>query len=135
MGMYDFIDIDESINLPDYPPNMSRSDFQTKTFPDPLMTIYKITNEGKLLQEQWHYEDVPEEERPCYPFKNDWESVIGMVKKITDGWKELDFHGWLTFYTSVNKEWFEYEAKFTDGNLVKIKRKENIPESVLSCPS
>ena len=35
--------------------------------------------------------------------------------------KEIDFHGWLNFYTNdKTRGWLEYNAKFTDGRLVKI---------------
>ena len=37
-------------------------------------------------------------------------------------WIDVQYHGRLNFYGSAGEEWFEYNAKFTDGFLVKIER-------------
>jgi len=128
MGLYDLVDVAPEISLPDYPPTAKRQ-FQTKTFPYPILTVYKITKEGQLLEEQWKYEEVPEEQRPCYPFKDDSEHIIGMYRKKIEGWKDTNYHGWINFYEVLDREWFEYDAKFTDGKLEEIRRKERDTEN------
>ena len=43
-----------------------------------------------------------------------------------EGWRDAEYHGYLVFYTSLERpggrEWFEYRAKFTDGQLVDLER-------------
>jgi hypothetical protein len=101
MGMFDTLKCEYL--LPDK--IVQKDSFQTKSL-DCLLDNYTISKRGKLiLQRQRHYETK--------------------VNKIT-----VDFHGDLRFYTSKgsreenNYEWFEYEARFTEGNLQWIKRVE-----------
>lgn len=74
-----------------YPlPDNFTGNLQTKDFGCELVT-HVITNEGRLLKEQY----------------------------------DLNFHGILNFYGNEKKndgsyEWHEYNAKFTDGQLVNI---------------
>jgi hypothetical protein len=101
MGMFDTLKCEYPL-----PDKIVQGDsFQTKSL-DCLLDNYTICKDGKLiLHRQRHYE--------------------ASVKKIT-----IDFHGNLRFYTSQgsretdNYEWFEYVARFTDGNLQWIKRVE-----------
>lgn len=37
-------------------------------------------------------------------------------------WIYEEFHGYIVFYTSVENEWFDFKAKFTDGICVNIER-------------
>ncbi len=101
MGMFDTLKCEYP--LPDK--TVQKDSFQTKSL-DCLLDNYTISKRGKLiLHRQRHYEKT--------------------VKKIY-----LDFHGDLRFYTSTgsneenNYEWFEYIARFTEGNLQWIKRVE-----------
>lgn len=140
MGLYDNIQIEHEVELPDLddPP---RGGWQTKSFDEPCMRTYKITNDGRLLKEQIETEIVPEEERPEYDesiegFETDMDRWFGMLERETVGWDDTEFHGIMTFYRSLTvegnepslfqsgqeREWFEYQAKFTDGILESIKR-------------
>lgn len=40
--------------------------------------------------------------------------------KLKRGDEAVDFHGWLNFYTYTQNVWREYNAKFTDGQLMEI---------------
>lgn len=70
--------------------------FQTKDF-ECLLETYEITGDGHLKR----------------------------------GNKKIPYHGVVTFYTALNNDykdeskWYEYEAKFTDGKLVTVKRVKN----------
>lgn len=93
-------------------------DWQTKDF-ESILSTAEITDEGKLR---------------FLTFKYDWdenaESALGKLtgKKgalVTkdEQWIELkDYHGYVNFYTVVNNIWYEFNAKFTDGQLVNIER-------------
>lgn len=106
--------------------------FQTKSL-DRTMTRYTITADGRLIEHTVRCESVPEEERPYYG-KPEWEKplnrLIGSMKSIPVRDVEVPFHGDVFFYTSRGKpqteafEWFEYQARFTDGKLQWIKRAE-----------
>lgn len=123
--------------------------FQTKDF-ECDMSTYVINQEGKLIGENYHYEDVPKEERP-YPDGEGWKEWCGSLKKVIDSHYDRNYHGFLRFYdieekkcdcingyifdTSGSgkcdivcpkcvggtiKKWHDYTAKFTDGTLVEI---------------
>jgi len=126
MGMYDEIIVEYPLEGYEF---LQDKMFQTKDF-DNLMDMYKITQDGRLLIEDAEYEFVPEEERPYYG-KEEWDKnplfqLIGSLKRKTFGWKDLNYHGMFRFYTlyelgSDNRKWYEFEAKFTDGNLTELK--------------
>lgn len=40
--------------------------------------------------------------------------------RLFRGTLDLNYHGLFNFYRDLDKVWYEYEAKFTDGNLVEI---------------
>lgn len=47
----------------------------------------------------------------------------GSIPEKTQG--EIKMHGWLNFYTYLKGDvWLEFNAKFTDGKLIEIKRVE-----------
>lgn len=101
MGMFDTLKCEYP--LPEK--EVQKDSFQTKSL-DRLLDNYTITKDGKLiLHRRRHYEAA--------------------AQKIV-----VDFHGNLRFYTSKgareenNFEWFEYVARFTEGNLQWIKRLE-----------
>lgn len=93
MGMFD--DVICEASLPD---EYLGKNFQTKDL-DCIMAKLKITEDGRLLR--------------CLSWRD-------------ENWIDLDFHGILNFYTMdtgmyVNRRgWHEYNAKFTDGQLVEI---------------
>ena len=35
---------------------------------------------------------------------------------------DIEFHGFVQFYTSIDNFWLEFKAKFTDGKLVVIEK-------------
>lgn len=94
--------------------------WQTKDFDDPYMENYKITSDGRLLHEEVHYEDHSDKNAPPGSF----ESILGCMTPVHERWVDLNFHGILNFYGTAKPsgEWFEYNAKFTDGTLVSIER-------------
>ena len=124
-----FDDIKVKISLPDLEDEISRSlTFQTKDTPAQFMEKYEISENGRLIHMKVEYESVPEEERPFYG-KPEWEhgvnKFLGCINVKELGWEDTEFHGDLIFYTSHNKEWFEYEARFTEGNFTRVKRIKN----------
>ena len=107
--------------------------FQTKSL-ECIMDSYTITQDGRLVLHRVRYEMVPEEARPFYGTP-EWEGsgllqLIGSLKAVPMGDEEVPYHGDVTFYTSTGTweaadyEWFEYQARFTEGRLQWIKRVE-----------
>ena len=94
--------------------------WQTKSF-DNDMSEYYITDDGGINQNIFQYESVPKEERP-YPNDNGILGLAGSIRKIDEKIVPIEYHGIVKFYSNVDKEWFEFEAKFTDGKLINIKR-------------
>jgi hypothetical protein len=94
--------------------------FQTKDLDCELAT-YTITDAGRLVSDDCHYEETPDHERP-YPDAKDWRRAVGCVKRVVDRPNvDRNYHGYLRFYTSDEQnKWHEYTAKFTDGTLVDI---------------
>jgi hypothetical protein len=127
MGMYD--DLKCEYPLPNK--EVQNETFQTKDF-ECQMEEYLITREGKIIHHAVRYETVPEKERPYYGTP-EWDEKpfvrsFGCIRTIPVGDVEIPFHGDITFYTylgDVNTddyEWYEYEVRFTEGILTKIKR-------------
>ncbi len=127
MGMYD--DIKCEYPLPDK--QVQNKVFQTKSLQCNLDS-YTITKEGRLIWHKYRYETVPEEERPYYG-KPEWNDPLlqlaGSTKSILVGDIDVLHHGIIGFYTfiadGVGEKWFEYVAKFTDGQIVSIERIKN----------
>lgn len=128
MGMFDEIRCEYP--LPDQ--GVQDEVFQTKSF-HREMDRYTITADGRLIHHMTRWESVPEEERPYYG-KPEWDKplhqVFGSIKTVPVGDVEIPFHGDVYFYTSRGEaqtesfEWFEYQARFTDGKLQWVKRVE-----------
>ena len=124
MGMFDEIRCEYPI------PDAEVQDalFQTKDF-DCQLHLYTITKEGRLIHHDGHLELVSEEERPYYG-KPEWEKPLfklaGSMRFVPDGDVDTNYHGDVIFYTSAGKrpnyEWYEYQARFTEGQLQWIKR-------------
>jgi hypothetical protein len=119
MGMFDYVKIDKVHGLPDI-------EYQSKDF-DCDMTTIRITENGRLEIERGDYETVPKEERP-YPNDEGILGMMGSIRKVNRRWDDLNLHGMFNFYgnsgPNFDGEWFEYNAKFTDGALVRIERDE-----------
>ena len=116
MGMFDYIRCDYP--LPDgkpTPPDL----FQTKDFLVPYMEHYTITAEGRLIAHRVRYEEVPLKERP-YPNESGTLKWAGSLRAVPIGDEDLNWHGYLNFYGGDREERREFNAKFTDGQLVEI---------------
>ena len=109
MGMFDWVKCE--VELPD---GFKSDSFQTKDMEN-LLCTYTITKEGRLIKTcpEWYIEEeLPE------------------IKEDTN------FHGMFRFYgyekgEKINDEnfkfvWHEYNAKFTNGNLVSITKVEEV---------
>jgi hypothetical protein len=108
MGMFDTIWVD-SKRLPvseNEQQLLSKESFQTKSL-DRLLLNFRITDQGDL-----EYLDK----------LADWEEEENSTPKSGKWLKIKDIHGYITFYTSLDKEWYEFIAKFTDGKLVDVFR-------------
>lgn len=94
-------------------------DWQTQDF-ECILSTAEITDDGKLR---------------FLTFKYDWdenaESVLGKLagKKgalVTknEQWVDIAHQEYVNFYAFVNNVWYEFNANFTDGQLVSIERVE-----------
>lgn len=126
MGMFDYLTCKHP--LPDgFDP--SRIDWQTKDTDDQYLSRYTITEDGKLVSDDWHQEDVPQAERP-YPDAEpgSLQSICGMLRRVVDKPDvERPFHGDLYFYGNDGDfnspdgyTWREYRARFSEGKLLRI---------------
>ena len=127
MGMYDYVELEPGVELPDFDGDPTDVEWQTKTFPQPCMVVYRITTDGDLLEEDAEYDVVPEEERPHYNediggFEEEWHAAFGMLRKERHGWDRREYHGILEFHGSYDDHLHRFEAKFTDGELEEITR-------------
>lgn len=97
MGMFDYVKVHEKHGIPSL-------GYQSKDF-DCELTMIRITESGRLEIERFEYESGP---------------------KVNTKWEDLNYHGMFNFYGNDGEgfegEWFDFVAKFTDGNLVEIKR-------------
>lgn len=125
MGLYD--DVECKYKLPEAPDVVQNDVFQTKDLGS-MMDSYTITEDGELLRSIREYYEVPEEERPKYGTP-EWDSkpysrLLGsMGSKFIEN-RKIDYHGIIYIYTIADgNEWWEYEIKFTDGKVTKVKRK------------
>ena len=90
-------------------------DWQTKDFDCELTEIY-ITDEGELKISRWNYEIVPKEERP-YPDDDSLKGMMGSLKRVNEILETILHHGYVNFYSNIGKDWYEFNAKFTNGKL------------------
>jgi hypothetical protein len=110
--------------------------FQTKDTPDQYMSLYKIDADGKL----WYEERETEWVDPVDPESEVFSERIGHLKTISTTWKQIYFHGAISFYESYNHKnykseysmsdnkewqryesgWVEYKALFKDGQMIAI---------------
>ena len=123
MGMFDRIK--SELPFPDADAEAVRNteDWQTKDL-DCVMDEYTITASGRLMHDEWHYEEVPKAQRP-HPNDDGLMGLAGSLRREVDRPKvDLNFHGVLNFYAMTkDKRWIEYDAKFTDGTLVEFNRR------------
>jgi hypothetical protein len=143
MGMFDYVRCE--VPLPD---GWEPHDLQTKDFDCELVT-HVITKDGRLMLERIDETHVvPKEERP-YPNDDGLLGMCGMLRTVRSQ-HDSNFHGVVNFYGSEYRTmddkpatprgvshcegratdyttgeplkhiWHEYNAKFTDGQLVSI---------------
>ena len=127
MGLFDHISV--KYKLPD--PEAQDLEFQSKDTESQFLDQYEITEQGRLMYLAHETETVPEEERPYFNDPKFQESPLlkmcGMIRRINERWEDTNFHGFIRFYAGIGKhgtdgyKWFEYTAKFTDGNICSKK--------------
>ena len=132
MGLYDTVELHDGVHLPEYPDEVAPAedvDWQTKGIDRPSMTTYRITADGRLLEEEWHSEEVPPEDRP-YASRDDVDEddlryMVGSLKRVHDGWiKRNDYHGRFTITHSFEtlEDLVIYQVTFTHGRLEGFER-------------
>jgi hypothetical protein len=125
MGMFDYLFIDtKMLPVSDEEKILIGNEpgWQTKDFDNILTEIY-ITNDGELKINRWEYDVVPKEERP-HPDDDGVLGLSGSLERTNVRLETIPHHGYVNFYTSISKKWYEFNAKFTDGKLVEIKEEK-----------
>jgi len=131
MGLYDKVVFEEGLDVafPDIDADPFERTWQTKSLArgHPTLTDYRVTAEGRLLEEDADHELVPEEERPRYDediggFERPMDEWLGCLRKVHHGWTDTEYHGTFEFHTSIDGDYLSLEAKFTEGRLVDIAR-------------
>jgi hypothetical protein len=139
MGMFDYIRCE--VPLPD---GWQPDELQSKDFDCEMVTHY-ISKEGRMMLDCGHNEEVPLMERRGW--KAEWgdseeaqkehalEAIMGCIRRIPK-YVDSNYHGVVNFYGSETvgyepeqpgdtfrraiRVFHDYEAKFTDGQLVGI---------------
>lgn len=124
MGMFDYIRCE--LPLPD---GWEAPELQSKDF-DCEMVTHVISKDGKMMLDRGHNEEAPLLERSMW--KAEWgtsekaqedhalEALCGCIRRVPK-YVDANFHGHVNFYGhDREKNWHEYNAKFTDGKLVEI---------------
>lgn len=134
MGLYDTVELEDGLTLPDYPneaPDPSSIAWQTKDFGWPCLDRFRITNGGALFKEEWHCEAVEPEDRPyagrADVDEDDLRYVVGMSNRVHDGWEPReDYHGRFRIVASVDAldSLLKYRVTFTHGVLEGFDRVE-----------
>jgi hypothetical protein len=132
MGLFDTVELYTDVKLPDYPsvaPPADEVNWQTKGIDRPCMGTYRITADGRLVEEEWHYEDVPPEERPYASREDvdedDFRYFCGCLERVHDGWTERDdYHGrfQITNHVEAIDTVVTYQVTFTHGQLDGFER-------------
>ena len=79
MGMYDDIDCEYPLPLPQYQDN----GFQTKCTPHQLLDNYKISKDGVLLHESYDIEDQ------SGPDAEGIEALVGCMARVNKRWEKI----------------------------------------------
>ena len=120
MGMFDYIKCEAKLPGTDIPP--PDEVFQTKDTDSQYLTLYTITADGYLEWKPFKMVTVPKAERP-YPDAEDgdWRAMCGIMRREEKPTERAAYDGVLNFYTlGDNGGWWEYDAHFQDGRLIKI---------------
>lgn len=125
MGLYDTVELPAELSLPGLDGDPGAVEWQTKSIGPPAMRTFRVTAEGRLLEEDVRHEAVPPEERPYYG-TDGWEEPFGRfagsMREVHEGWSERRFDGVLRLVASVDGDPLRYEAAFTDGHLETVRR-------------
>ena len=132
MGVFDNVKLGLDIVLPEFTHGDSTQvEWQTKDIRTPCMDTYIIKN-NKLFKVCHEWEEIPLTERVNVGGFN-----IPLIRPKRTWEEDTDYHGKFSFYTVIQESgeigkdiWYEYEAKFTDGELVSIKIKSKRDEFV-----
>ena len=127
MGLFDTVELYDDVHMPEYPAAATLAGdvaWQTKGIDRPSMNTFRITAEGRLLEEEWHTEEVPPEDRP-YADRDDVAEddllyMAGCRNRVHDGWIERhDYHGRFEITHSFESldALVTYEVTFTHGRL------------------
>ncbi|MFB6296237.1 MAG: hypothetical protein ABEH66_05260 [Halobacteriales archaeon] len=122
MGLFDRIELPVDLSLPGLDADPSTVEWQTKTIDKPALRRFRLTRDGRLLQEETHGETVPEEARPYYG-TDKWDELafVGSIRTVHEGWTERRYHGIVEFHASLDERFARYEARFTDGRLTGVR--------------
>ncbi len=118
MGMFDYLKIDiGKLPITDEEKKLlgDNPKWQTKDF-ECTLNLVEITDDNKLRYRVFNKEYL---DSTTELFAN-----IGVPSDKHGDWHYENYHGFIYFYTFgiSDKDWFEYEAKFTDGIMTQIKR-------------
>lgn len=113
MGMFDDVRIECTIDGVDDPAAIG---WQTKSFEWPMMELYWITSEGRLLHEMTHTEDRSCKSAPDGSLAR----ICGILTSVHDGWEDMNYSGAVEFYgcNHTTGAWIDVVAHFDDGRLV-----------------
>ena len=121
MGFFDNIKLSSIINLPEFEGNILKTEWQTKDIQDPCMDTYLI-KDNRLIKICHEWEEVPMGERVNVAGMN-----VPLIRPKKTWEEDTNYHGKFNFYTMIQEPgdtgkdvWYEYQAKFTDGELVNI---------------
>lgn len=126
MGLFDNIKLEIDEMLPEFEPtteyNQVNVEWQTKDIQDPCMDTY-IIKDNRLIKVCHEWEEVPMGERVNVAGMN-----VPLIRPKKTWEEDTNYHGKFSFYTLIQESgdkemqtWYEYEAKFTDGELINIK--------------
>jgi hypothetical protein len=134
MGLFDTIELHDSVVLPEYDADTDKTEaaWQTKDIGRPEMATYRITEDGRLERKYQETEHRGEK----FEQIEDTEIMIPQIAVLDEWWGEIDHHGIIEFHTTVDFEfnettsdgfpvrtggmWYSYEATFTHGELESI---------------
>lgn len=120
MGMFDNLKIStDKLPLSDSEKKSigENADWQTKDF-ECIMSTAEITDDGKLRFLTFRYEWDENVKSGIFELTG---KMGGLVTK-DEKWIDIQHHGYVNFYSIINAIWYEFNAKFTDGQLVSIER-------------
>lgn len=130
MGMYDTVEIEEGVELPEFDHDPSTVGWQTKDIGHPIMREFRITEDGRLLRHEVRTEETDE---PMEWTEEGEGPTLYEHEVVDETWVDHNQHGSFEFHTGVGPDggdmqspdvdeytWYSYEARFTEGELDEI---------------